>query len=395
VNSQQLQRQVSVLTSVHRPFDQRIFHKECRSLAECGYQVTLVAPADFDERIRHGVRVLGVERPRSRLARPIVWWELLRKAIRSRPDVVHIHDPELLLIAPFIQLALGTNLRIVYDVHEYFVDSIAHKVWIPTRLRRPVAWMAQRIERLLGMTVDGLVFAVEEQAPFYSGWKAKRVVIHNYPRRDAFRGAEPICDIPRDRFRLIYVGSLYARRGIMTMLRALSQIVPHVPEVLLILGGSFESEEFRRRIESFIARQHLETHVNYVGWVDHEKLKNYLASADVAWLPGLRVEQYRHRAISTKQLECMLMGLPIVSSDHPHRRFFIDQADCGLSVTSDDPAAHAEALLWLYRHPGERKAMGERGRQLVLEGYTWETEASSLSDFYRHLLSEQRNHESI
>jgi glycosyltransferase involved in cell wall biosynthesis len=268
-------------------------------------------------------------------------------------------------------------------------------VWIPSPLRPVASWTARQAERLLGRTVDGLVFVIQDQAPLYQRWQAEKVVVHNYPRPNSFAAARPRPELPPDRFRLIYIGSLYARRGIATMLEALPRIVDQVPETLLILGGSFESEAFRQQIEAFIAAHDLDSHVDYVGWVDRAALPDYLKSADVAWLPGLPVKQYRHRAISVKQLECMLMGLPVVTSDLPHRRTLIDEANCGISVTADDPAAHAQAVLWLYRHPKERKAMGERARQLVLDRYTWETEALSLRTFYHRLLNKRRDHEPV
>jgi glycosyltransferase involved in cell wall biosynthesis len=381
---------VCVITSVHRAFDQRIFHKECVSLAQAGYDVTLLAPVDSAEEVGHGVRVLGLPRSSSRWARPALWWRILWQAVGMRPDVFHVHDPELLLVVPLLRLALGRSVVIIYDVHEYFVDSMAHKVWIPPRMRRAAAWLAQSMERMLGRVVDGLVFVVEEQAALYTGWRALQAVVHNYPKVETFADPAPLPDFPAHRFRLIYIGSLYARRGLMVMLEALARLVPYAPETLLILGGAFESEDFRRQVEAFVADRGLSHHVVLVGWIDHSRLKDYLASADLAWLPGLRVKQYQRRSISTKLLECMLMGLPIVSSDHPHRREFIDEASCGFSVAADDPAAHAEAILWLYHNPDERRAMGARGRQRVLDKYTWRTEASTLLAFYERLLKRGR-----
>lgn len=395
VDGSESKLKVCVLTSVHKPFDQRIFHKECRSLAQCGYDVTLIAPAAFQEEVRHGVRIVGTPRSSSRWGRPLIWFDLVRKAVRLAPDVVHVHDPELLLIAPLIKLALRHRARIVYDVHEYFVDSIAHKVWIPSWLRPAVSWLSERAERLLGRAVDGIVFVIEDQVPLYNTWRSDRVVVHNYPNPEAFADARPLPDFPPHRFRMIYIGSLYERRGIATLLSALPLIVDQVPEALLLLGGSFESDAFRQWAETYIARHELQSHVAFLGWVDRSALPHYLASADVAWLPGLPVKQYRHRAISVKQLECMLMGLPVVSSDLPHRRAFIEAADCGLLVTPDDPIAHAEAILWLQQHPQERQEMGSRGRRLVLDRYTWQSEASRLVAFYDRLLTNRSRNEPI
>jgi glycosyltransferase involved in cell wall biosynthesis len=381
---------VCIITSVHRPFDQRIFYKQARSLAAEGHQVTLIAPADFERQAREGVQVLGVPRPQSRWQRPLVWLRLLRHALELKPDLVHFHDPELLLIAPLLRMGLSRSVPIVYDVHEYFVDSIAHKVWILPFLRGPTAWLASIMERTLGRSVDGLVFVVEEQAQFYEGWRATQAVVHNYPEAAAFADPVPLPDFPSDRFRLIYIGSLFARRGIMTMLEALSELVPSAPETLLILGGAFESRDFEEQVVAFIAQHGLDAHVVLLGWVDHAQLKDYLASADIAWLPGLRVKQYQRQSISTKLLESMLMGLPIVTSDHPHRRQFVDEAECGFSVTADDPGAHAEAILWLYHNRDAGRAMGARGRQLILDKYTWEAESSILVSFYAQLLEDRQ-----
>ena len=62
----ELSRSVCFLTSVHRTFDQRIFHKEAQSLHTAGYDVTLIAQHNRKGDVLDGIRILGLPKVRSR-----------------------------------------------------------------------------------------------------------------------------------------------------------------------------------------------------------------------------------------------------------------------------------------------------------------------------------------
>jgi len=409
-------------TSVHNPFDSRILYRECIWLAKSGYEVFLTAPAEFSERQVKNVKILGVKKHTklwfkklcgsvkpnlshvSRLKRPLIWLEILKKIYRLDPDIVHIHDPELLIIAPFIKvLQLLRNFRllsifkpigvqghkkvkIIYDVHEYFVESIVDKFWIPLKFRKMAALFASWIEFFLGIWVDGQVFVVSGQIPYYLRWKTLKAIVHNYPDLDKFPMNCRYRTNKYEKFTLVHIGSLYERRGIMTMLEALKLLNEGGYDVNLILGGIFESKEFRFRVEDFIEANNLESNVEISDWIDYPVLNQYLARAHAAWLAIYPSRQYSRQSISTKQLEAMAAGLPVICSDIPSLTRFTEEAACGISVPAKDAAAHADAVKRLYDNPEQAKKMGINGHNLVAEKFNWHTEASDLINFYSNLL---------
>jgi len=56
------------LTTVHPPFDTRIFHKQAKTLVRAGYDVTLIAQHNKNELV-DGVKIIALPKPRSRFTR--------------------------------------------------------------------------------------------------------------------------------------------------------------------------------------------------------------------------------------------------------------------------------------------------------------------------------------
>jgi glycosyltransferase involved in cell wall biosynthesis len=356
-------------------------------LAQAGYRVTLIAPADFERDERDGITVLGVSRAASRFQRPWVWWRLYRLACRLRPDVIHFHDPELLFLAPLFRITWGRWVRIVYDVHEYFVDSLANKFWIPRWLRPITRFTARWVEKILVRGVHGIICAVDGQKPLYVDSGVLVAVVRNLPVADLFEDAEPHPALDSGGFKLIYVGLILPERGIDVLLEAMHVLHQRdVRDIYLYLIGPDTSPAYTKRIQSFVQTHQLTDHVRWLGYVPHGQIKHYLANAHVGMIPGLRTRQFRNPGLSTKLFEYMLCGLPIISVDHSHHRIYVEECNGGLMVSPKDASAYAEAIVWLRDHPSEARAMGQRGRTMVLNHYTWEQEQSRLLAFYQELL---------
>jgi hypothetical protein len=142
------------LTTVHPPFDTRIFHKEAKSLAKAGYLVTLIAKHDKEETI-DGVKILPLKTPRNRIVRMTkTLLECYRKAVKVDADLYHLHDPELIIVGWLLE---RRGKKVIYDVHEDYVTSIKQKNYLPSFVRNPLAKIIGLIEKVSSKLFDVII----------------------------------------------------------------------------------------------------------------------------------------------------------------------------------------------------------------------------------------------
>jgi len=364
------------LSTVHGPFDTRIFHKEAKTLARAGYDAILVAQHDGDT-IVEGVRVIGLPKPKNRFARIFgLTWRAFRVALRQRADVYHFHDPELL---PWgVLLKLFTRAKIIYDVHEDVSQQILTKHWLPAIARRPIAWLFDRWEKLACRYLDAVVVATEGIAAKFRNFNP--VVVHNYPDLEMLPNPSSAPRRSEGKV-LVYVGGISRIRGAVEMIRALEYLA-HIDGLRLDLIGRFEPPELEQELQALPGYQR----VRYLGWLQPPEVYAHLNEANVG-LVCLHPEPRFVVAWPVKLFEYMAAGLPVVASNFPLWREIVEGNACGLCVNPLDPKAIAEAIEYLLTHPEKARQMGQNGRRAVEGKYNWEKETQKLLSLYEKLLA--------
>jgi glycosyltransferase involved in cell wall biosynthesis len=373
-------KKVCILSSVHQAFNARVFHKEAKSLVKAGYEVTLIAQHDKNE-VVDGVKILALPKRKNRLWRILNTCGVFRLALKEKADIYHFHDPELLLWGLLLQKLTGKP--VVYDVHEYFANTILFKTWIPRFLRKPIAWIFDRIERAMASRLDGIVTVTEPMKKRFSGKWGLCVSICNFPSLDMVDSVSQGSGKKDVEYSIIYTGAIAKAKGFETILESLDLVVGQNPKVRCIILAEAKDikwldEEYNRLMDKLIKGGNLKI----AGRVPHEDVFQYINASTMGWKPGPLYQE----GISTKTLEYMACAKPVVFSDTPLTADIIREANCGILVDPEDAKAHASAILYLLEHPDKAKKMGENGRKAVLDKYNWETESQKLLNLYSELL---------
>jgi glycosyltransferase involved in cell wall biosynthesis len=363
------------MTSVHTPFDPRIFHKECRSLARAGFSVTVIG-RDWQEGERDSVKVKSIPGNPSRFGRMTrTVWRVYEEARRQDADVYHFHDPELI---PVGLLLRARGKSVIYDIHEDVPKDVLSKPYLPRWSRTLVSWIVDVLERAACGRFSGLVVVTPSIAKRISPLNRHTVIVHNYPYvRELIRDGESVPWESR-RHAVAYVGGLSLTRAIREMVYAMSYLPESLPAQLELAGP--EDKEDNNLAQ--LSRHPGWSRVKHHGFIDQRSTFRILQNVR-AGLVLFHPEPNHVESLPQKMFEYMGAGLPVIASDFPFWRKILGESGCGIFVDPQDPKEISDAIEYVLTHPREAEEMGLRGKAAVLQNFNWDTEAEKLIQFYR------------
>ena len=173
------------------------------------------------------------------------------------------------------------------------------------------------------------------------------------------------------------VGHLAGHKGHRYLLEATRQLLQAAPQVGIAIVGD---GALRHELEAQAAALGIAEQVHFTGF-----------RRDVpALIRGFEIFVFSstHEGTPNGILEAMALGKPVVATRAGGTEEVVQDGVTGLLVSPRDPAALAQALLHLLRHPEQGKMFGMAGRQRVEKLFTVERMAGSTLQAYQRILAD-------
>jgi glycosyltransferase involved in cell wall biosynthesis len=367
----------------HSVDDGRVFYRACVGLAEAGYEVHLFAVGGKTEAYHErGVTIHPLPECWSRKERFARRSRLARMAADLKPDLFHVHEPELL--GPVIRFAKPRP--VVYDVHESYLDVLNERDWIPQRLKPFIRFAWDVRERQLVQRCAGVVVVTERIAHRYYQLHKKVQVVANYPDLSEIKNLLPVT---RDGMTCVYAGILRPDRGMSQIFMALAILKERGVAARLALSGLALSDGYLRSLWDEADRLGIRELVDYRGMLpSKQEALIFQQSASIALVLNQPVANYLV-SMPNRLAECMALGLPLVFSDFPNFREVAGANGAGIAVDPTKPDQIANAIERLVCNPDLARQMGEAGRRAAYDRFNWNEERGKLLELYRDILGLQ------
>jgi len=329
-----------------------------------GHEVRVIAPADGP--VEPGVSALGRTLPvpwNGSVARltfgPRVASRIKIALRRTRPDVVHIHEP----FSPSASLLAlrAAKMPVVATFHASIDSRIYRIAGIP--LRRLWRKLAARIavSKAACMSVERI---------FGPGVR----IIPNGVETSTYAA---VPDADGSGSTILYFGRLESRKGPQVLVEAIPALRERVPDARIVIAGD---GPLRRRLEEAVPAAHRDA-VTFTGRFPDDDRLRLLADAAVVCLPAIGGESF-----GIVLVEAMAAGRPIVASAIPG---FAAVARAGLDavlVPSGDARALADGVAGLLADPAKATALGRSAREAASR-FDWDHVTTEIEAVYREAIA--------
>lgn len=360
------------LSTVHPRYDTRIFYKQCKSISlENKFNVTLIVADGIGDETIDNIKIIDLKKPKNIFDRltlvQIQAYNLLKKI---KPDIIHIHDPELIHFVVFF----NSECKVIYDSHEDFPKQLYSKPYLNWFFASILSFFAKNYQNIFLKKFDYLVCATDAIKSNLKKINNNIITVKNYP---SLKNVSDNYSLNKKN-RICYVGSISKVRGIFEIL----QICKKLKDLKIFIAGNFNDKE----LEINLQKNDCWHNINYLGFLGREELYDLIKSSKIG-LVILHPTPNHMESLPLKLFEYMASGTPVICSNFDFWKKIVENNNCGLTVNPFDIDDIIRKIYLLINDEKLSKSLGENGIIAIKNKFNWESQAKKLNKTYNSLSS--------
>jgi glycosyltransferase involved in cell wall biosynthesis len=277
------------------------------------------------------------------------------------------------------EVPLWNRKRNVLTIHDLslLLHPEYHEPRLVRRARRRLPLMIRSAAKILAVSQS-----MKREICEHLQIKEERIVVTPEAPREYFRPV-PFAETLGTRQRLgiepdflFAVGTIEPRKNLLTLVRALDQIVRTTtlrPQLVIAGGEGWLMDE----LYSFLAGSIIAERVRFIGYTTDDELRALYSSCRISVYPSL------YEGFGLPPLEAMACGAPVITSRIPALEETVGKA--AVLIDPHDVGDLARSIVQLWNDEGKRAELSAVGLRRAAE-FSWEKTARLTLDVYRGLI---------
>lgn len=309
-------------------------------------------------------------------------WMLTVRHLKEPYDIIHVHSvPDFEVFATLIPRLMGA--RVILDIHDIVPEFYASKFKVSER-SFVFRWLLL-VEKMSIAYSNHVIISNHlwyEKITQRSVRPEKCTTIINYPDLSIFASRGEKAQANGD-FVMCYPGTLNWHQGLDLAIKAVALLRDKVPQLKFLIIGDGPDRE---KLKTMVREQHLENRVELRGFVPIEEVAGTMATINLGVVPK-RKDSFGNEAFSTKIMEFMAMGVPVVASRTRIDQYYFNERLVQFfdSESVEDLAAK---ILELVRDAAKRSSLCTEATDFIRQN-NWDVRKSEYLDVVDRLAKHQ------
>jgi glycosyltransferase involved in cell wall biosynthesis len=291
--------------------------------------------------------------------------QVAKQEKKGRYDLIHVHSvPDFLVFSALIPRLRGTP--VILDIHDILPEFYTSK--FASGEKSGIFRLLVGIERASARFASHVIIANHiwrDRLISRSVASGKCTVVMNYPDPSIFTRRGPSRPT-KEKFLMLYPGTLMTHQGLDIAIRAFAKISKQAPQAVFQIYGSGPSTG---ELMQLIKKLGVEGKVSMHAGCPLREIAHIMETVDLGIVPK-RKDNFGNEAFSTKTLEFMAMGVPVIVSDTTIDKYYFNESVVKFFRSGDDDDL-ARCMLEMIEDSETRKLQIENANRFI-KTFDWD-----------------------